>query len=271
MHNRISVVCVVAMTLGLANLGVAVLADGLVAYWALDAGAGNVARDGTGGGADGSLVNGLAWAPAAEARVGASALSFDGEDDLLSIGTLDVEGDGATFACWFFATNLDTPGNDPRMISKAIGGDSDQHWWMISSGRQGAVKVLRFRLKTDGVTGELKANVATGGIEPGVWTHATATWDGSKMRLYKDGVEVGILPKAGELDTDSTVAAAIGNQPDGAENRPFEGVIDEVGIWSRALTPDEIAEAMGGEFLAVDAAGKSATTWANIRRRSIGR
>jgi hypothetical protein len=125
--------------------------------------------------------------------------------------------------------------------------------------------VLRFRLQTDGATNELKADVAKGVIPLDTWTHAVATWDGKTMRLYKDGVEVGSVAKAGKLDTDAKVGATIGNQPDGAENRPFEGIIDEVGIWNRALTEAEIKTAMDGDFLAVELDGKLTTTWARMK------
>ena len=92
-----------------------------------------------------------------------------------------------------------TPGSDPRVFSKAIGGASQDHWFMVSSSRVGADKVWRFRLKTDGDTGELKADTATGQIDLDVWAHIAAVWDGATMRLYKNGVEVGSLDKGGVL------------------------------------------------------------------------
>jgi len=216
-----------------------------VGWWKFDEGSGSTALDSSGNGHDGT-ISGAEWTSPGWNSVG-YCLDFDGQgSDRVSVGTFDVTGSGITIACWFKADNLDTPGNDPRMISKAIGGNNEEHWFMISSGRQGDVKVLRFRLKTDGATGELKANTTTGNIELDVWTHMAATWDGSMMRLYKNGVEVGSLAKGGTLSTDATVNVSIGNQPAGTGDRPFDGLIDEVRIYSYALSEAQIKDLMKG-------------------------
>ena len=125
---------------------------------------------------------------------------------------------------------------------------------------------MRFRLKTDdGITAEKKAH-PDGTIELDVWIHAAVTWDGGTMRIYKNGVEVGSMAKAGKLDVDPSVNMAIGNQPDGAENRPFDGIIDDVAIWNRALAQDEILEVMAdGVPAAVEPSGKLAVTWGTIK------
>jgi hypothetical protein len=247
-----------------ATVTMADLTDGLMGYWPLDDGDGTVARDASGNGHNGTLDNGPTWT--GESKIGAGALAFDGADDRVSIDAFDVVGgDGITIACWFNASNLDTPGNDPRMVSKAIGGNNEDHWFMLSSSREGGIKILRFRLRTDGVTAEKKAH-PDGTIELGVWIHAAVTWDGSTMRIYKNGVEVGNMAKAGTLDVDSSVNMAIGNQPDGAENRPFDGIIDDVAIWNRPLAPGEIGELMAnGVPAAVEPGGKLAITWGDIK------
>jgi hypothetical protein len=249
-----------------ATVTMADLTDGLVAHWPLDDASGSVARDATGNGNDGELLNGPTWTGGS--MIGTGALTFDGTDDLVRITSFDVVGgDGITIACWFITSNLDTPGNDPRMVSKAIGGNNEDHWFMLSSSRVGGDKVLRFRLKTDGVTGELKAGT-DGIIDLDVWMHATATWDGSTMRLYKNGVEAGSLAKGGVLDVDPTVEMAIGSQPATTDARPFDGTIDDVAIWNRALAPDEISELMTNGIpviSAVEPGEKLATTWGNIK------
>ncbi|MFH1882647.1 MAG: LamG domain-containing protein [Planctomycetota bacterium] len=175
-----------------------------------------------------------------------SCLDFDGQGtDRVSVGTFSIAGNAISIACWYKADNLDTPGDDPRLVSKAIGGSSEEHWFMVSSSRVGVTKVLRFRLKTDGTTGELKADTATGNIELDVWTHAAAVWDGATMRLYKNGVEVGSIAKGGTLSTNPDAKVSIGNQPAETGDRPWDGLIDDVRIYDRALSVDEIAELAG--------------------------
>jgi len=216
--------------------------EGLIGLWNFDEGSGAVAGDSSGNGLDGA-ISGAAWvSPGADGA--GSALDFDGQgSNRVSLGTFDVVGDGLTIAMWCKADNLDTPGNDPRLFSKAIGGNNDQHWFMISSGRQGSSKVFRFRLKTDGTTGELKANTETGLIDLDVWTHVAAVWDGAAMRLYKNGEEVGSLEKGGTLSTNPDAKVSIGNQPEGiGGDRPWDGQIDDVRLYNRALSVDEISE-----------------------------
>ena len=259
--------CLLFLTFSV-TIAMAVLEDGLLGYWPLDAGSGTIAHDVTGNGHNGILDNGPDWVVAADAKVGASAILFDGTDDLVSIDSFDVTGgDGITIACWFKASNLDTPGNDPRMVSKAVGGNNEDHWFMMSSSRVNDIKRIRFRLRTDDeVTGELKADTL-GTIELDVWIHSTVTWDGATMMIYKNAELVGTLGKPGSsVAADSTVGMAIGNQPDGAENRPFDGIIDDVAIWNRPLSQEEIAEMMNNSIpYSVEPVAKLSTTWGMIK------
>jgi hypothetical protein len=116
---------------------------------------------------------------------------------------------------------------------------------MLSSSREGGVKVLRFRLKTDGDTGELKADTATGIIELDIWTHVAAVWDGAAMRLYKNGVGIGSLEKGGTLSTNPDAKVSIGNQPAETGDRPWDGLIDDVRLYNRGLSEAEISELAG--------------------------
>jgi hypothetical protein len=60
------------------------------------------------------------------------------------------------------------------------------------------------------------------------------------MYLYKDGSFVGIMIALGTLSTDDSVPVAVGNQPDGAGDKPFDGRIDDVRIYNCALTHEHI-------------------------------
>jgi len=219
---------------------------GIEGHWKFDEGSGTVARDSSGNGRDGT-ISGASWAGPGWDGTG-FCLDFDGQGtNRVSVGTFSISGKAISLACWFKADNLDTPGNDPRMISKAIGGSNDEHWFMVSSSRQSGVKVLRFRLKTDGTTGEIKANTSTGTIELDVWIHVAVTWDGQAMRIYKNGEEVGSLAKSGSLSTDDTVRVSIGNQPaDTGGDRPFDGLIDEVLLADRAMSEAQVKELVEG-------------------------
>jgi len=116
------------------------------------------------------------------------------------------------------------------------------HMWMFSSSRQGGNKLLRIRLKTN--DGQPTLEMKAGSFEVGEWIHGAIWWDGTNMKIYKNGAEVGTMAKGGtSVALDPAVQAAIGNQPIGAENRPFDGIIDDVRIYTRALTEAELAQA----------------------------
>jgi hypothetical protein len=71
----------------------------------------------------------------------------------------------------------------------------------------------------------------------GVWQHVAATYDGTTARFYLDGVEVASAPFIGLVGTANTWRiGAYGSTPSGF----FDGVIDNVRIYDRALSPGEI-------------------------------
>ena len=123
---------------------------------------------------------------------------------------------------------------------------------MISTIQSDGMK-LRFRLKTDGTTHTLIANSGT--LSVGEWIHAVAVYDGSEMRLYKDGVEVGSRSKTGVLSTNDTVKIRIAQNPNGYG--AFDGLMDDVRVYDRALTSDEIQQLAGGSVPPTDTTSPS--------------
>jgi hypothetical protein len=211
----------------------------LEGWWRLDESSGLTAIDVIGP-HNGTLVNGPEWRPSNGKIRG--ALAFDGADDRVDLGTIDVKGDdGLTIAFWFKADDFDM--QDARFVSKATGVENDQHYWMVSTFEGGA---LRFRLKTDRLTDVLISN--PGEIQPHQWYHVAVTYDGSNMRIYKNAVEIAGREKSGNIDINPSVFAAIGNQPSGAGNRPFDGLLDDVRIYNRALSTSEIRNLMNGKL-----------------------
>ncbi|MDE0689450.1 MAG: LamG domain-containing protein [Candidatus Poribacteria bacterium] len=103
------------------------------------------------------------------------------------------------------------------------------------------------------------------------WHHIVATSDSKSVKLYLDGKIVnppGLLPPAfqfhfkGVNDEDLRIGCAK-NKPEYAFKN---GSIDEVAIWSRVLSEDEIRSAMQGPLLDVTPKHKGTTTWGTIKR-----
>jgi hypothetical protein len=80
-------------------------------------------------------------------------------------------------------------------------------------------------------------------IPPGSWHMITATWNGSVMRMYMDGVQdVNTLNYSGPI-TPSSIDLTMGRTADdtGDSTIYFKGSIDDVRIYNRALSAAEIS------------------------------
>ena len=128
---------------------------------------------------------------------------------------------------------------EARFLSKAYGVQDSEHYFMVGAFQQDA---LRFRLKTGDGAG-LTSTLITrrGALTTNIWTFVTFTYDSRFMRIYKDGELLAETAKTGIISRNATVPWAIGNQPRGAGDRAFIGMIDDVRIYDSALSPDEIS------------------------------
>ena len=203
----------------------------MITHWTFD-GTGATVSDESGNGVNGTLVGPTrvneGWS--------GSALSFDGIDDYVDAGRFDMpSGNGATIAFWFNADDFDV--HDARFISKATGVQERDHYWMVSTINRTA---LRFRLKAGGTTTTLLTS--TNVIRPGQWYHVATTYDGSQMRIFLNGAEITKMNKSGAIDVNGSVPVAVGNQPDGTGDRPFDGRLDDLRVYNYALDATAIAE-----------------------------
>ena len=207
------------------------ITTGLVGHWKMDEGSGGTAADSVGS-ADGTL-SGPTWTTG---QIN-GALLWSGGSENVDLGTLDVSGSEITISAWVRDDGCNLAAVDCRVISKANGSNAGDHWWMISLTDSGN-RYFRFRLKTVGATTTLIAS--SGGTTIGQWYLVTVTYNGSGMYIYSNGVEVGSAAKAGALDTDNSVSAYIGQNP-GSLNNDWVGIIDDVRIYSRALSAADVA------------------------------
>ena len=77
----------------------------------------------------------------------------------------------------------------------------------------------------------------TQALDPNAWTHLAATYDGEIVRLYVDGVNVGSKALHGEL-SDAPGPLTFGANHIWGEH--YRGLIDEVRVYNRRLTREEI-------------------------------
>jgi hypothetical protein len=91
------------------------------------------------------------------------------------------------------------------------------------------------------------SRICGGVLTPGVWHHVAGTFNGTTFALYLNGNLVASRTRNGAMAL-STTPLVIGNIDAG--NRGFDGGIDAVAVWSRALTAgeiqDRVSEALSG-------------------------
>lgn len=166
------------------------------------------------------------------------AVHLDGIEEYVEVEKMDLPGSAMTILCWFKADDFNIP--DLRFVSKAKGLATDDHYWMLGTVRSGGTPVLRMRIRTDGWTGTL--NATSGTLETDRWTMAVTTFDSPWAKLYKNSQLVGTGLKFGAIAQTDAVKVWIGANPNEEKDRPFHGTIDEVAMFSRALTAAEIKQ-----------------------------
>ena len=75
----------------------------------------------------------------------------------------------------------------------------------------------------------------------GRWSHVVATYDNETMRIYVNGEEQASLPRPGRIRV-STGSLVLGSFQPGHARAYFEGVMDEVRLYDRALTAEQVRE-----------------------------
>jgi hypothetical protein len=98
--------------------------------------------------------------------------------------------------------------------------------------------------------------VATARAVAGSWVHLAATYDGTTLKLYADGTLQSSV--VGPLPYDSVQDLYIGGDPGGISGYSwYTGLVDDVYIFSQALTDEEINEVMRGSVPPELASGPS--------------
>jgi Concanavalin A-like lectin/glucanases superfamily len=190
----------------------------LVGQWSLD---GN-ANDSSGNGYHGTETNG----PTYVTGVDGQAMKFDGVDDYVDFGSPADWPSGLeprTMSCWLTTNSVEAG-----------------YRFAVAYGNGGTGQAMFI-----GINGTTLYGGGYNGVDVtvadflvmGEWHHLALTYDGTMARLYAEGVEI----VSGQRDWNLVLNRAhIGQQV----NDSFEfwnGTIDEVRIYSGALSADEIA------------------------------
>jgi glucose/arabinose dehydrogenase len=206
----------------------AVPTEGLVAHWSFDEGSGSTAADRSGNGHAGSLQYGATWAAAAQCKLGA-CVSLDGSDDyvrVLNKASLELTGD-VTVAAWIKPAAV---GSERTVVSK-------RYEFELGAIDDVAPHPLKWTHKAAG--GAVVSGNLTTSTEASRWHHVVLVRDATarEIRGYEDGTP-NVTGTYASPPATSTYNVNIGRNPGGGQH--FKGLIDEVRVYGRALSPAEV-------------------------------
>lgn len=194
-----------------------------MAAYGFNEGSGFTVADASGNGNTGS-ASATSWSGAG--RFG-GALSFNGVSSLVTVNhsaTLSLSA-GMTLEAWVKASN---PANWRTVVMKeGAGGLSYALYGGDDSGR--ASGYIR---RTSDI-----AATASSALPANTWVHIAATYDGAALRLYTNGTLAASTAVTGSIVTSTSPLRIGGNT---AWGEYFQGLIDEVRIYNRALSTPEI-------------------------------
>jgi len=203
----------------------------LLGWWKLDEDQGSVAYDWSGHSNHGTLVGEPQWV----AGNIEGALELDGIDDYVSLGDppgLQITGN-ITLAAWIKSEGV---GGERNIIAKGyvfsphgevrlqLNGNSYNAGSLDSDGQH--------EVSGDGANTDI-----------GQWVHVAGTYDGSNWNIYRNGQ---LLNTAEDIVGAVPVAVgwSIGSRGGDMIDQLFEGQVDDVRIYNRALTEAEIKQIM---------------------------
>ena len=237
--------------------------DGLVSYWSFDE------KDTKGKKVD-DLVGGngckqVGALEVVEGRVG-EALLYDGIDDGVTCGNdaslANIFDGGGTFMAWAYPRGMGQ--NDQGRL-----GDKDQ--WTLMQRFEGRGNILYVHAAFTTTAGAWRSPIDT--FEFNEWYHGALVYDSSSDQndpmVFVDGVSQEITVKTvpeGEYVDDTESVFGIGIRFHDLK-RFFDGILDEVAIYDRALSEAEVRQNYDGlaGSTAVAPADKLAITWAAVK------
>jgi len=204
---------------------------GLVAHWRFDEEKGRGIKDSSGFGNGGELIG----ARRVAGKVG-RALSFEAPDSLVKIpcsASLNL-GDALSIEAWICPRDISE-------FSRILVSKNDEYALRIDNPREGNRISFFVHVGQPAVTWEPRVS-SQGTPTLNVWHHVVATWDGAESRLYLNGELVGTRERVGKPNP-NPYPVMIGNwEFPSWHGAHFGGLIDEVRVYNRALTADEVRE-----------------------------
>ncbi len=205
-----------------------------IGHWKLDDGNGLTVADASGNGLAGALVNRPVWT---SGRLG-GGLSLNGTNDYVQIpnpGPLSPQ--KLTLSLWVNPASFANTNGSSMLANVGLRDGSDGYYGLAIDAVGKPVAMLNIG-DGEGNAFRLKGSALT----VGQWSHLAMTYDNATLKLYVDGVAAGQVP-INRVRTTSPAPLVVGRRGDAAHY--FKGILDDVQLYSQALSAVDIAGLAG--------------------------
>jgi len=226
----------------------------LLLYWPCDEGSGDKLGDKSGHGWDATIKGGKSsWEEGIFGKAIRLQLAYAQVDGNIIESTGDTG--EITIMTWFKMDQHIT--YDGLVSIEAPEGDCCEYRLMVNPGFNPFWNCGHHADKSlAGFTFELKK-----------WYHYALTGDGKSGKIYVDGAFIGEQVENFKLPKFKQVTVYLGTGESPGTWPVEDATFDEVMIWDKALSNEEIKEVMDGKHLAVELRNKLAVTWGEVKSR----
>lgn len=227
---------------------------GLIAYWSLDEGEGEVATDSVGGTKavwQNEGVN-LEWV---DGQIGGAArLTDTGGDNFFLIESIEkmIGAPALTISAWIDPDEQQSSGYNGIFMTRTINGATNNSWGIAMEGEH-----IDARVNGPGIDSSDLLDTEDG------WYHVVLVWNSEELTYtsYVNGVEEASGAVAETVPSRISETSGpwyIGYDDCCGGTRDFDGVIDDIGIWDKALSAEEIEALYNNGLEGIGAGGGSA-------------
>ena len=270
LNYTFTAIVVIALSVAMITVSYAAFDEGDIAgMWTFEEGKGKEVKDLSGNDTHGEFVGDLKWA---KGKFG-GGLEFNGADTWVKLGTkgedktlaaLDFkDSKGFSIHSWVYAAE------DPTgkcVIWKGLGCSTWSQFLLGTGAHENGQNSTQAAFHIRIANGGAKLEVLGDELSSKEWIHLVGTWDGAQLHVYVNG-KLQNSEDAKGPPWASPEEVYIGADPGCGKRCQWNGIIDEVVVFDTVLSDDDVVKLGEGieGALAVDAAGKIATTWGSLK------
>ena len=150
-----------------------------------------------------------------------------------------VQGGNSTFAGWVNVSSQPATNSNDQIFVQRDGAGSHVAFSLNYNDTAG-VKGLRVSRSKMGVGEDVAIFPQT--LVTGTWYYLAYVYDGNTVTMYVNNVPIGTVSSSGYGSTNQGIEFTLG----GPAGNTFSGLVDEWGVWSRALSTTEISDLYNG-------------------------